>query len=155
MKRNVLLGITCLSLPLGTALLGPEAHASIVRGGFVCWVAFSPKVENYGDHGHIRLVVQSKPKCGGGDETHAVVYSKGATSKAVNPKYLYSETALLALLQALQNAAANNQYVNLNLHNETVINTVRFRSDQPAESGSWGPPPPPPEEKKPTEGEKK
>jgi hypothetical protein len=103
------------------------AHAA-KYDGYVCGVSYAPYASTtYGQHGYVFLSVNSDPGCAG-TPLHSVTYcSTGASSAICAPLYLYGESPLLTLYQALVAAVQ---------HNTRVLAVTDATCGQPASCGT-------------------
>jgi hypothetical protein len=84
-----------------------EAHAS-----FVCEVRLNPQLAE-GDFGSITLRITANANCGGADQGTFHLCSQGASSPSCTSAtaFHFPEAGLIAVFEALQRAAAADQFV--------------------------------------------
>ncbi len=120
------------SLLMAALLLAPsDAEAMGASWGYVCKTRLevpTPGSTLYGDHGFISVTLYSRPACTGSYRGLGYIFSKGATSSAANPRFLYDQPTLLYLAQGLRQAAIQRQqvYVLTFPHKPYAISSVTF-----------------------------
>ena len=99
-------------------VLSISANASAAQyTGYVCEVRLVvPSSTPYGSFGHLQLRMTSSARCAGTTVPAVALYqlTKNATVQGADAAYLLTESQLLAMLNAYNNAGANRTRVRIN-----------------------------------------